>query len=90
MLTGFQNETPIVLKVGLDENALMREADALNVFKNSGAVHILNEKKGAILLERGVPGTSLKSFFPTQDTKNSPYCVRDDETFASSSHTYGA
>ncbi|MES2607967.1 MAG: aminoglycoside phosphotransferase family protein [Pseudomonadota bacterium] len=69
VLTGFQNEKPIVLKVGLDENTLMREAAALTVLKNTGAVQILAQDKGVILLERVVPGTSLKGFFPDNDTQ---------------------
>jgi streptomycin 6-kinase len=67
VLSGFQNKQPIVLKLGFDIESLQREAEALRNFYNFGAVKILAEKDGALLLERAMPGKSLKSYFPEMD-----------------------
>ena len=68
MLSGFQGSKPIILKFGLDNEALMREAFALKSFAGCGAVKkVITEDKGMLLLERAVPGTSLKSYFPNQE-----------------------
>jgi streptomycin 6-kinase len=67
VLSGLQGNTPIILKLGLDHEALTREAFALKCFAGHGAVHVLAEDKGMLLLKRAVPGTSLKSYFPNQE-----------------------
>ncbi len=59
-LFGFQNEKPIVLKLSLDELSLEREVMALKAFKDFVAVSVLDYQKNAILLQRAMPGTSLK------------------------------
>ena len=64
VLSGFQSDNPIILKLGLDNEALAREAFALRCFEGCGAVNVLAEDKGMLLLERAVPGTSFKSYFP--------------------------
>ena len=60
VLSGFQETQPIILKLGLDGEGLHREAQALRAFAGFGAVKVLDEEEGALLLERAVPGTSLK------------------------------
>jgi streptomycin 6-kinase len=70
VLSGFQGDNPIILKLGLDNEALAREAFALKCFKGSGAVHVLAEDKGMLLLERAVPGTSLKNYFPNREQES--------------------
>jgi streptomycin 6-kinase len=67
VLSGFQGDNPIILKLGLDNEALAREAFALKCFAGCGAVNVLSEDDGMLLLERAVPGTSLKSYFPNQE-----------------------
>lgn len=67
VLSGFQGDNHIILKLGLDHKALTREAFALKCFAGYGAVNVLAEDKGMLLLERAVPGTSLKSYFPDQE-----------------------
>jgi streptomycin 6-kinase len=67
VLSGFQDDHPIILKFGLDYDALTREAFAIKCFKGGGAVKVLAEDDGMLLLERAVPGTSLKSYFPDQE-----------------------
>jgi len=67
VLSGFQNDTPIVLKLGLDIKGLKQEALALKVFAGFGAANILAEEDGVLILERVLPGDSLKSYFPSKD-----------------------
>lgn len=70
VLSGLQGNNPIILKLGLDHEALNREAFALKCFAGYGAVKVLSEDKGMLLLERAVPGTSLKSYFQTNENKS--------------------
>lgn len=67
VLSGFQGLQPIVLKLGLDSNALKREALVLKAFAGFGTVSVLVENDGMLLLERAVSGVSLKSYFPEND-----------------------
>lgn len=68
VLSGFQQEIrPIILKLGLDIRGLHTEGLALKAFKNNGAVKLLDQANGALLLERAIPGHSLKQFFPNHD-----------------------
>lgn len=67
VLSGFQGVRPIVLKLGLDSNALKREALALKAFSGFGSVHLFAEGDRMLLLERAVSGVSLKSYFPKKD-----------------------
>lgn len=70
VLSGLQGNNPIILKLGLDHEALNREAFALKCFAGYGIVKVLAEDKGTLLLERAVPGTSLKSYFPTNENES--------------------
>lgn len=71
VLSGFQKNTPIILKLFFDKVALEKEASALKYFDGHGCVKLLYKdvNLGALLLEQIVPGTSLKSLFPTDDQK---------------------
>ncbi len=70
VLSGFQGDNPIILKLGLDNSGLKREALALKCFAGCGAVKVLAEDNGILLLERAVPGTSLKSYFPDREQES--------------------
>jgi streptomycin 6-kinase len=63
VLSGFQGDNPIILKLGLDNVGLKREALALKCFAGCGAVKVLAKDEGMLLLERAVPGTSVKNYF---------------------------
>jgi streptomycin 6-kinase len=52
VLSGLQGNTPIILKLGLDNEALKREALTLKCFANVGVVKLLAEDKGMLLLEK--------------------------------------
>ena len=67
VLSGFQSSKPIILKLVLDNEKLKKEALALKAFSGYGAVNVLIEKEGMLLLERFNPGISLRSYFPTRD-----------------------
>ncbi|MEY3197121.1 MAG: hypothetical protein RLZZ59_489 [Pseudomonadota bacterium] len=70
VLSGFQGDNPIILKLGLDNEALAQEEFALKCFAGYSAVKVLAEDDlpdealakagGMLLLERVVPGASLR------------------------------
>ncbi|MGI4850408.1 MAG: aminoglycoside phosphotransferase family protein [Janthinobacterium lividum] len=61
VLSGFQKTQPIILKLGLDVEGIMREAAALKAFSNFGTVNVFEKNDGLLLLRRAVPGISLKN-----------------------------
>jgi streptomycin 6-kinase len=70
VLSGFQGDNPIILKLGLDNVGLKREAFALKCFAGYGVVKVLAENDGMLLIERAMPGTSLKDYFPTKEKES--------------------
>ena len=70
VLLGFHGDNPIILKASLDSEGLAREAFALRCFEGCGAVKVLAEDKGMLLLERAAPGTSLKDYFPDREQES--------------------
>jgi streptomycin 6-kinase len=62
VLSGFQDDLPIILKLSLNTSDLEREAKALNAFEGFGGVSVLNKNKNAILLEQALPGNPLKNY----------------------------
>ncbi len=69
VLVGYQGTQAIVLKLGLDQAGLNKEAAALKVWQGYGVVALLAESDGMILLQRAVTGAALTSYFPSQDDK---------------------
>lgn len=67
VLAGFQNGQPVVLKLSMDHAGLEHEAEVLNAFKQHGCIQVKTSEPGALLLERAIPGSSLKSYFPNRD-----------------------
>lgn len=61
ILSGYQNGYPIVLKLSLDESSLEKEMNALRAFSGYGGISVLNHQRDALLLQRAVPGTTLKN-----------------------------
>jgi streptomycin 6-kinase len=68
VLSGTRGTQPIVLKIGLDHKELEQEVKTLEFFKGPYAINILKYQTGALLLEQALPGTSLHSFFPEQES----------------------
>lgn len=62
----------IVVKINFDHELFVQEACALTFFQNHGAVRLLDtdDQTGALLLERIIPGSSLKSCFPHDDLES--------------------
>ena len=69
VLSGFQGNQPIILKLGLDINGLALESAALKSFSGFSSVGVLAKDQGALLLERAVPGTLLRSYFPSKEAE---------------------
>lgn len=71
VLSGYQNNQPVILKLSIDSNDLRKEINALNAFQGFGVVKLLAEdlSQGAMLIERAVPGITLKTLFPEEDSK---------------------
>lgn len=67
VMSGLQGSKPIILKIGLDIEGLKHEAKVLDVFLKFGAARVIAEETGVLLLERIIPGTSLKSYFPSKE-----------------------
>lgn len=70
VLSGFQGNKPIILKLGFDNEAVAREAFVLKHFSRYGAVQVLAEDNGILLFERAVPDTSLKDYFPNKENES--------------------
>lgn len=70
VLDGFQNSRPIILKLSLDSGYIAHEANALRAFEKFGAVKIIAEEKGMLLMERAMPGTSLIPYFPSKELES--------------------
>lgn len=58
---------PIILKLSFDNQALKKEYHALASLAKYGAVKILAKTANALILQRAIPGNSLKSYFPKRD-----------------------
>lgn len=70
ILSGLQGDKEVILKVGMDNAGLKKEAFALRRFNGFGAVNIFGEIEGALLLEKIIPGISLKSYFAQKDANS--------------------
>lgn len=60
VLSGYWENTPIILKFTPDPLSLRREADALAAFSGHGTVELLKRKANALLVQRALPGHTLK------------------------------
>jgi streptomycin 6-kinase len=69
VLFGMQDKRPIVLKLGLDAIGIKREAVALKTFAGYGAVQLLAHMDNILLLERAIPGKTLKIYWPDRDNQ---------------------
>lgn len=65
-----EDGTSVIIKLGLDAQNLFQEQTALELYKGYGCVRILvaDTKQQALLLEHLIPGTSLMSLFPHDDS----------------------
>ena len=67
--SGYQNDKPIILKIGLNSKELNKEAVCLKAFANHAAVEVIAADDNMIIIQRAVPGNTLKDHFPSRETK---------------------
>lgn len=67
--SGYQNDKPIILKIGLNSKALAKEASCLKAFAKHAAAEVIANDDNMIIMQRAVPGTTLKDHFPDGDDK---------------------
>jgi streptomycin 6-kinase len=65
VLSGWQGKLPVILKLSLHD--LRQEITALQAFSGCGVARVLAYEEQALLLERAVPGLTIKSYFPNQE-----------------------
>jgi streptomycin 6-kinase len=65
--SGYQDSRPIILKLGLNSKALVKETHCLRTFTNHSAAEVLANDNNMIIMERSVPGTTPKEYFPVKD-----------------------
>jgi len=65
----YNNNQPVVLKIGFDADAIISEKQALAHFDGNASIRLIdyNKKYNALLLQQAIPGTSLKSLYPVND-----------------------
>lgn len=70
LLLGHHDQQPIALKIGYDAHAYHREKNALITYNGTACIQLIDydDTHNALLLERALPGNSLKDFFPHDDT----------------------
>lgn len=64
---GFLNEKPIIVKLGLDRKALLKEAQCLKTFEAHATPTVIVNRDNMIIMECAVPGTTLKQHFPLRE-----------------------
>ncbi len=67
ILSALQGDKEVILKIGMDNEGLKKEASTLRYFNGFGAVNILIEAENMLLLEKVIPGTPLKNYFRDKD-----------------------
>jgi streptomycin 6-kinase len=69
---------PAVLKLGFPDGHLASEVEALRIFDGDGAVRLLAEDlgRGALLIERAVPGDRVASLVPKDDVKATDLLIK--------------
>ena len=65
--SGYQNDNPIILKIGMNSKALTKEASCLKAFAKHATAEVIADDTNMIIMQRAVPGSTLKSHFPDND-----------------------
>ncbi len=66
VLSGFQKDQPVILKLSFKQEDLAREVDALKSFSKHGGADVLEYQDKAVLLKKALPGDSLKNYLPNR------------------------
>lgn len=65
--SGYQNDNPIILKIGMNSKALTKEASCLKAFSKHAVTEVIADDNNMIIMQRAVPGSTLKDHFPDND-----------------------
>src|SRR6056300_342498 len=65
--SGYQNDNPIILKIGMNSKELTKEASCLKAFAKHAAAEVIADDNNMIIMQRAVPGSTLKDYFPEHD-----------------------
>ena len=65
--SGYQNDKPIILKMGMNSKALVKEVLCLKAFALASAAEVIAHDNNMIIMQRAVPGFTLKNHFPDND-----------------------
>lgn len=68
--TGLHQEKKIVLKFGINNNDLSKEAACLKAFNGYGVPKVIASEKYLLIMEQATPGTPLKTYFPSQEEQS--------------------
>lgn len=71
VMSGWRNDLPIILKIGIGCSEIQQECSAIRAFNGYGLIKLLEADLdyGAILITRAVPGKTLVSLFHDADDK---------------------
>ena len=65
--SGYQNDKPIILKIGMNSKALTKESSCLKAFAKHATAEVIADDTNMIIMQRAVPGSTLKAHFPDND-----------------------
>ena len=65
--SGYQNHKPIIFKIGMNSKALTKEASCLKAFSKHAVAEVIAHDDNMIIMQRAVPGSTLKDHFPDND-----------------------
>ena len=65
--SGYQNDNPIILKIGMNSKAFAKEASCLKAFSKHAVAEVIAHDDNMIIMQRAVPGSTLKDYFPDND-----------------------
>ena len=63
----YQNDKPIILKIGMNSKSLTKEASCLKAFAKHATAEVIANDNNMIIMQRAVPGSTLKDHFPDND-----------------------
>ncbi|MEZ5315057.1 MAG: hypothetical protein R3E91_02445 [Chlamydiales bacterium] len=65
--SGYQNDKPIILKIGMNSKTLTKESLCLKAFAKHAVAEVIAHDDNMIIMQRAVPGSTLKAHFPDND-----------------------
>ena len=67
VVSGYQNDKPIILKIGMNSKALTKEASCLKALAKHAVAEVIAHYDNMIIMQPAVPGNTLKDHFPDND-----------------------